>query len=59
MKMYWVLAYYDYYPDVDNYKASFMTREEALEYIVNERNKGGSYDKYEVIDISDRLYERN
>ena len=54
MKVYWVLGWDEYYPDIDNWLASFKTREEALEYIVTLNQKKG-FECYKVLDISGRL----
>ena len=33
MKVFWVLGYDTFYPERDNFRASFKTREQAEEYI--------------------------
>ena len=53
MKIYWVLSYEDYYPEGDNYVASFATLEEAKEYVAAQ--EVGKYHNYDIVDISDRL----
>ena len=53
MKIYWVLSYEDYYPEGDNYVASFATLEEAKEYVAAQ--EVDEYHNYDIVDISDRL----
>ena len=53
MKIYWVLSYEHYYPEGDNYVASFATLEEAKEYVASQEDE--SYHNYDIVDISDRL----
>ena len=59
MKIYWVLSYDNYYPQDDNYEASFATMEEAKEYVVMMTSASargtGFFDNYDIVDISDRL----
>lgn len=54
MKIWWVLGWDQYYPGVDNFCASFISKEEAQEWIENERHDH-SWDKYTIINISERL----
>ncbi len=55
MKIYWVLSYDDYYPQGDNYVASFATLEEAKEYVAGYKTGSHLFDNYDIVDISDRL----
>jgi hypothetical protein len=67
MKVFWVLGYDGYYPNSDNFMASFATIEEAQAYADSKPSKypesddelsdmpWSKYDHYQVIDISDRL----
>ena len=56
MKIYWVIGYNRYYPGRDNFRASFETREQAEDYISNlNPSTEYVYEKYDIIDISDRL----
>ena len=54
MKIWWVLGWHDYYPDVDNFCESFLTEEEAETWIRNEHHDH-SCDRYKIINISGRL----
>ena len=53
MKIYWVLSYEDYYPEGDNYVASFATLEEAREYVASKELYLNH--NYDIVDISARL----
>jgi len=55
MKIFWVLAYDQYYPYADNFDASFATYEEAQAYVESEKAKEYPRDHYDIIDISGRL----
>lgn len=55
MKIYWVLSYDNYYPQGDNYVASFATLEEAKEYVARQAFGSYLFDNYDIVDISDRL----
>lgn len=61
MKLWWVLGYYHYYPNVDNFRASFETQQEAIEYVTQESTyddaglRNSDYDGYEIINIGHRL----
>lgn len=55
MKVWWVLGWHDYYPDVDNFCASCLTEEEAKEWIQLELTHDRRCDRYQIINISTRL----
>jgi hypothetical protein len=55
MKMIWVLGFDQYYPNADNFEASFETYEEAEAYVESEKAKDWPHDHYQIVDISDRL----
>jgi len=55
MKVWWVLGSDQYYPSLDNFCASFLTKEEADQWVWNEQNHDHSLDFYRVINISNRL----
>jgi hypothetical protein len=52
MKLFWVLGWDQYYPNIDNFLASFDNEADAQEYI-SQQNK--YYDFYKIVNISDRL----
>jgi hypothetical protein len=55
MKIFWVLAYDQYYPYFDNFDQSFETYEEAEAYVESEKAKDYPRDHYDIINISGRL----
>jgi hypothetical protein len=59
MRVWWVIGYDQYYPHPDNFVASFATKDEAKDFIIN-KNKVDNYDNYrsdfyDIINITDRL----
>ena len=57
MKVFWVLAWDQYYPNSDNFEKSFATREEAEAWVAAEQNHDHAKDHYKVIDVSHRLQD--
>jgi len=55
MKLFWVLGWDNYYPRSDNFLASFDNKDDALKYISDYNKYYDPYDRYEIINISDRL----
>jgi hypothetical protein len=59
LKVWWVLAWYDYYPEagLENVKKTFYTEAEAREYAEFLQSEGAEwdYDNVEVVNISDYL----
>lgn len=57
MRVYWVLEWDYYYPNIDNWVASFETEEEAREYINRrEEEENTEYGpNFEIINIEGRL----
>ncbi len=55
MKVFWVLATEQYYPGIDNFEASFETKEEAEEYVRLENTYDRRKDWYSIINVSSRL----
>jgi len=55
VSFWWVLGWDTYYPGVDNYLASFRTKEDAQDYILEHTQKQNRCDNYLVVDVSARL----
>jgi len=55
MKVFWVLGWDRYYPEEDNFLKSFQTYDEAQEFIDNCLVNPNHYDRYDIINISERL----
>lgn len=49
MKVYLVLAWYDYYPSSDNCKGVFQKEEDAEDYLTGFKMTS-TYDRYEIVE---------
>lgn len=52
MRIWWVIGYDNYYPNSDNFLASFCTEQEAYVFVKEQHRR---YNHYDVINIQDRL----
>lgn len=51
MKIFWVLGWDQYYPNDDNFLASFDNENDAQKFV----DSHDRFDYYEIVNISDRL----
>lgn len=55
MKVFWVLGWDQYYPEEDNFLKSFETFDEARKYIDVCLENSNYHDRYDIINVSQRL----